>query len=80
MECVNNFLASFFYFMQEFIEDDGQILTPLAAAVKKGREKVVGILLGNYKVDMEKRCTVKFDGHIVHGASALWIAAGGGKY
>lgn len=29
---------------------------------------------------MEKRCTVKFDGHIVHGASALWIAAGGGKY
>ena len=55
-------------------------MTPLAAAVKKGREKVVGILLGNYKVDMEKRCTVKFDGHIVHGASALWIAAGGGKY
>jgi hypothetical protein len=37
------------------------------------------MLVANYKVDLEKRCTVKFDGHIVTGASALWVAAGSGK-
>ncbi|KAG5677884.1 hypothetical protein PVAND_007601 [Polypedilum vanderplanki] len=63
---------------QEFIEDDGQILTPLAVACRCGREKVVEILLANYKIDLDKRCTVKFDGHMVHGGSALWIAAGSG--
>lgn len=63
---------------QEFIEDDGQILTPLAAACRFGREKVVEMLLANDKIDLDKRCSVKFDGHMVHGGSAIWIAAGSG--
>lgn len=54
-------------------------MTPLVAACRYGREKVVEMLLANYKIDLEKRCTVKFDGHIVHGASALWVAAGSGR-
>lgn len=54
-------------------------MTPLVAACRYGREKVVEMLLANYKIDLEKRCTVKFDGHIVHGASALWVAAGSGE-
>lgn len=54
-------------------------MTPLVAACRYGREKVVEMLLANYKIDLEKRCTVKFDGHIVNGASALWVAAGSGK-
>lgn len=68
-----------FYSFQEFFEDDGQIMTPLVAACRYGREKVVELLLANYKIELEKRCTVKFDGHIVHGASALWVAAGSGE-
>ena len=65
-------------FFQEFIEDDGQILTPLAAGCRYGREKVAEMLLANDKIDLDKRCTIKFDGHMVNGASALWIAAGSG--
>lgn len=76
--CIN-FNSSFIcVFFKEFIEEDGQILTPLAAACRCGREKVVEMLLANHKMDLEKRCTIKFDGHMVHGASALWIAAGSG--
>lgn len=54
-------------------------MTPLVAACRYGREKAVEMLLANYKIDLEKRCTVRFDGHIVHGASALWVAAGSGE-
>ncbi len=36
------------------------------------------MLLANYKIDLDKKCVVKFDGHIVNGASALWCAAGSG--
>lgn len=55
-------------------------MTPLVAACRYGREKVVELLLANHRIDLEKRCTVRFDGHIVHGASALWVAAGSGKH
>jgi hypothetical protein len=61
------------------MEDDGQIMTPLSAACRNGRATVVEMLLANDKIDLDKRCTVKFDGHMVHGGSALWIAAGSGK-
>lgn len=37
------------------------------------------MLLANYRIDLEKRCTVKFDENIVHGASALWVTAGSGE-
>lgn len=76
---IKNFNANQNLLSQEFIEDDGQILTPLTAACRYGREKVVEMLLGNEKIDLDKRCTIKFDGHMVNGASALWIAAGSGK-
>ena len=54
-------------------------MTVLTAACRYGREKVVEMLLGNEKIDLDKRCAIKFDGHMVNGASALWIAAGSGK-
>ena len=50
----------------------------MAAGCRYGREKVVEMLLANDKIDLDKRCTIKFDGHMVNGASALWIAAGSG--
>lgn len=36
------------------------------------------MLLANHKIDLERRCTIRFDGHMVKNASALWIAAGSG--
>lgn len=36
------------------------------------------MLLSNFKPDLEMECTVKFDGHIVQGATAIWCAAGSG--
>lgn len=54
-------------------------MTPLVAACRYGREKVVEMLLANYKIELEKRCTVKFEGNFVNGVSALWVAAGSGK-
>lgn len=34
--------------------------------------------MNNFKPNIEQECVVKFDGHIVHGATALWCAAGSG--
>lgn len=48
-------------------------------AARNGHYKVVQILLNNFKPKLEQECTVKFDGHIVQGATALWCAAGSGK-
>lgn len=36
------------------------------------------MLLENFAPDIEKECTVKFDGNMVNGATALWCAAGSG--
>lgn len=64
--------------MQEYVEEDGQSFTPLVIAARNGRYKVVKMLLNNFKPNIEHECTVKFDGHIVQGATALWCAAGSG--
>lgn len=47
-------------------------------AARNGRYKVVKTILNNFKPNIEQECVVKFDGHIVHGATALWCAAGSG--
>lgn len=47
-------------------------------AARYGRYKVVKMLLSNFKPELEMECTVKFDGHIVQGATAIWCAAGSG--
>lgn len=65
-------------FLQQIIEEDGQSFTPLVIAARNGRFKVVKMLLNNFEPDIEQECTVKFDGHIIHGATALWCAAGSG--
>jgi Fem-1 homolog b len=36
------------------------------------------MLLTNFSPNIEKECVIKFDGHLVHGATALWCAAGSG--
>lgn len=72
--------CSFFLFKSiiQIVEEDGQSFTPLVIAARNGRYKVVKTILNNFKPNIEQECTVKFDGHIVHGATALWTAAGSG--
>ncbi len=66
--------------LQPFVEEDGQIFTPLAVASRNGRYRVVKMLLSNFKPIIDQECTAKFDGHIVQGATALWCAASSGNW
>ncbi|XP_033155051.1 protein fem-1 homolog B isoform X1 [Drosophila mauritiana] len=61
-----------------FDQPDGQSLTPLTMAAMSGNVKFVKTLLSHYDVDLERECNVIFDGMVVYGATALWVAAGMG--
>ena len=63
-------------YFQQVIEDDGQRCTPLIVAARHGHDKVVKMLLSKFEPDIEQEGTVKFDGYVIEGASALWCAAG----
>ncbi|XP_061578254.1 protein fem-1 homolog B [Cololabis saira] len=58
----------------------GQRSTPLIIAARNGHDKVVRLLLDHYKVDPEQTGTVRFDGYVIDGATALWCAAGAGHF
>nr|XP_032809291.1 protein fem-1 homolog B [Petromyzon marinus] len=58
----------------------GQKATPLIAAARHGHVGVVRLLVEHYRVDTEQTGTVKFDGYVIEGATALWCAAGAGHY
>ncbi|RZC32328.1 Ankyrin repeat domain containing protein [Asbolus verrucosus] len=60
---------------EKFVEDDGQQCTPLIVAARQGHDKVMRMMLTKFKPDLEKEGTVKFDGYVIEGASALWCAA-----
>ncbi|KAJ3595908.1 hypothetical protein NHX12_002320 [Muraenolepis orangiensis] len=59
-------------------ELSGQRSTPLIIAARNGHVKVVRLLLEHYRVDPEQTGTVRFDGYVIDGATALWCAAGAG--
>lgn len=63
---------------QKVLEDEGQRCTPLIVAARYGHNKVVRMLLDKFKPDLEQEGTVKFNGYVIEGASALWAAAGAG--
>ncbi|XP_012674256.1 protein fem-1 homolog B [Clupea harengus] len=58
----------------------GQRSTPLIIAARNGHEKVVRFLLDHYRVDTEQTGTVRFDGYVIDGATALWCASGAGHF
>lgn len=62
---------------QLFVED-GQSCTPLIIAARNGHYDVVNMVVTQYKADLEREGIVKFDGHVIEGATALWCAAGAG--
>nr|CAD7605108.1 unnamed protein product [Timema genevievae] len=63
---------------QQVVEEDGQRCTPLIIAARQGHEKVVKMIVQEFKPDLEQEGTVKFDGYVIEGASSLWCAAGAG--
>ncbi|XP_011314979.1 protein fem-1 homolog B [Fopius arisanus] len=63
---------------EKSIDEDGQRSTPFIVAARYGHDKVVKMLLDKFEPDIEQGGTVKFDGYIIEGASALWCAAGAG--
>lgn len=64
--------------LEQIVEEDGQKCTPLVIAARNGHDKVVKMLLTKFHPDIEQEGTVRFDGYVIEGASALWCAAGGG--
>lgn len=61
-------------------EENEQNTTPLIIAARNGEVKVVSILLSSFNFDIEQTGTVKFDGFVIHKATALWCAAGAGHF
>ncbi|XP_065133398.1 protein fem-1 homolog B [Paramisgurnus dabryanus] len=68
------------FLLEDVTQVAGQRSTPLIIAARNGHEKVVRLLLDHYKVDTEQTGTVRFDGYIIDGATALWCAAGAGHF
>ncbi|CAM4733740.1 hypothetical protein PO909_022013 [Leuciscus waleckii] len=68
------------YLLEYVTQVAGQRSTPLIIAARNGHDKVVRLLLDHYKVDTEQTGTVRFDGYIIDGATALWCAAGAGHF
>ncbi|XP_033634101.1 protein fem-1 homolog B-like [Asterias rubens] len=66
--------------LSELIENDDYKCTSLVAAARNGHNTVVKLLLDQYGVDTEQTGTVKFNGYVIEGATALWSAAGAGHY
>ncbi|XP_053596423.1 protein fem-1 homolog B-like isoform X1 [Microplitis demolitor] len=63
---------------QKVLDEDGQKSTPLIIAARYGHDRVVKMFIDKFKMDIEQEGTVKFDGYVIEGASALWCAAGAG--
>lgn len=68
------------YLLSYVTQVAGQRSTPLIIAARNGHDKVVRLLLDHYRVDTEQTGTVRFDGYVIDGATALWCAAGAGHF
>ncbi|KAJ8417181.1 hypothetical protein AAFF_G00284080 [Aldrovandia affinis] len=68
------------YLLSYVTQSAGQRSTPLIIAARNGHAKVVRLLLDHYRVDTEQTGTVRFDGYVIDGATALWCAAGAGHF
>ena len=61
-------------------EEEDQKTTPFLIAARNGHNTVILLLSSHYGVDIEQIGTVKFDGFVIEGATALWCAAGAGHF
>lgn len=77
---LNHSEAETHYLLGYVTQLSGQRSTPLIIAARNGHDKVVRLLLDHYRVDTEQTGTVRFDGYVIDGATALWCAAGAGHF
>ncbi|KAG8145246.1 putative Protein fem-1-like protein [Naja naja] len=68
------------YLLGHVTHQGGQRSTPLIIAARHGHAKVVRLLLEHYRVQTQQTGTVRFDGYVIDGATALWCAAGAGHF
>uniref|UniRef100_A0A2K5EUV5 Protein fem-1 homolog B n=1 Tax=Aotus nancymaae TaxID=37293 RepID=A0A2K5EUV5_AOTNA len=68
------------YLLGYVSQQGGQRSTPLIIAARNGHAKVVRLLLEHYRVQTQQTGTVRFDGYVIDGATALWCAAGAGHF
>ncbi|XP_028921258.1 protein fem-1 homolog B [Ornithorhynchus anatinus] len=68
------------YLLGYVSQQGGQRSTPLIIAARNGHAKVVRLLLEHYRVHTQQTGTVRFDGYVIDGATALWCAAGAGHF
>ena len=61
------------------IKDGDDLVTPLIIAARDGKLDFVKVLL-RYEANIEARGTIKIDGIVVEGCTALWIAASNGHF
>lgn len=66
------------YLLSQVAEEQGQRCTPLLIAARNGKDNVIKMLLSKFAINIEQEGDVKFDGYLIEGASALWVAAGAG--
>lgn len=64
-------------YLNKLYLDEGQQCTPLIIASRLGHHMMVAALL-ELGADRELEGIVKFDGHIIEGATPLWCSAGAG--
>ncbi|XP_061077966.1 protein fem-1 homolog B [Conger conger] len=77
---LNHSTAETHYLLSYVTQHAGQRSTPLIIAARNGHAKVVRLLLDHYRVETEQTGTVRFDGYVIDGATALWCAAGAGHF
>ena len=61
------------------IKDGDDHATILIIAARDGKLDIVKVLL-RYEANVEARGTIKFDGKVIEGCSALWVAAAKGHF
>ena len=69
-------LTIFTFYKSQLAEEQGQRCTPLLIAARNGKHNVIKMLLSKFQLNIEQEGDVKFDGYLIEGASALWVAAG----
>ena len=61
------------------IKDGDDLATPLIIAARDGKLDFVKVLL-RYEANIEARGTIKIDGEVIEGCTALWVAAAKGHF
>ena len=61
------------------IKDGDDLVTPLIIAARDGKLDFVKVLL-RYEANIEARGTIKIDGEVIEGCTALWVAAAKGHF